>query len=175
MGIGQRHTKVCIPTKCLWISNAKMPAALEGSASPILQPDNGHNHEPVVSTFHRHNHSWRPVLFWLTGFNASSRSNFCNLMHRVRLLGLGYRKASSYEEQHKCRKTATSIHCWIGIRNQDPSTQGEEWLPRKPDPAPCDLVTCGSANQKVYPRRPKSSRWTATSDWRYFCAVPFGF
>lgn len=91
-------------------------------------------------------------LFCSTAFNASSRSNSCNLIHRIGLLGLGYRKASSCEERNKWRKTATSIHCSIGIRNQDPSTQGEEWLPRKPDPAPCDLLMCGSANESL-PRK----------------------
>jgi hypothetical protein len=87
-------------------------------------------------------------------FSAQRRST----PESFEFLGLGYRKAHSYEEQHKYRKTAASIHCLTGIRNRDPSTQEEEWFPRRTDPAPCDLLMCGSANEKVYPRKPTNTR-----------------
>jgi hypothetical protein len=72
---------------------------------------------------------------------------------RGRTPRLGYCKLSNYDGQHKKKK---SIHCLIGIRNQDPRTQGEERLPRRPDSSQCYLFTCGSANEKVYPRRPRT-------------------
>jgi hypothetical protein len=68
----------------------------------MVQRDNEHDHELALSTFHRHSHSWRPVLFCPTAFNASSRSNSCNLIHWVGLLALDIaRSLSSYDGQHK--------------------------------------------------------------------------